>query len=258
VGVANIQSGEIGTDPSSETLRGSQSCRRVEPPDFHGAIASQSSEAAAFDGWTDGDLMGALERKNEGAYAELYRRHFPSVAAVARMILGSGGPGDEVVADVFVALWLSPATFDPKRGSLPTFLRLRARRCSIDVLRSEMSRTRREQRDDCVSGLSPAPAVDSAVLASERAADLRAAVAALRPGEREAIRLAFFEGMTYQAVAAFLNVAEGTVKSRIRSGLRHLSSSDAVLVYRDVESPQAAKNLSSVRVDCEAPDLGEA
>jgi RNA polymerase sigma factor (sigma-70 family) len=252
VGVANIQSGEIGVDPSSETLGGPQSRQRVEPPDFRGAIASQSSEAAAFDGWTDGDLMGALERQNEHAYAELYRRHFPSVAAVARIILGSGGPGDEVVADVFVALWLSPATFDPRRGSLPTFLRLRARRGSIDVLRSEMSRTRRERRDSVI-GLSPAPAVDSAVLASERAADLRAAVADLRPGEREAIRLAFFEGMTYQAVAAFLNVAEGTVKSRIRSGLRHLSWSDAVRVYRDVESPQAAKNLSVVRADWEAP-----
>jgi RNA polymerase sigma factor (sigma-70 family) len=231
------------TGPSAAAPHPSQQCEDPIGRE-HGAATAEGDEVPALASWSDGELMEAVERQSEGAYAELYRRHCGSIAAVTRMILGRGGPGDEVVADVFVALWLSPETFDPSRGSLLSFLRLKAKRRSIDVLRSERSRTRREQRD-WFNGLVPAPGVESGVLASERAFDLRGAVADLRPVEREAIRLAFFEGMTYQAVAAFLNVAEGTVKSRIRSGLRHLSSSDAVRVYREVESPEGVETLSS-------------
>jgi RNA polymerase sigma factor (sigma-70 family) len=220
----------------------------------HRPGASEGDEVPALRGWSDGELMEAVEHQNERAYGELYRRHCGSVAAVTRMILGEGGTGDEVVADVFVALWLSPATFDPSRGSLLSFLRLRARRRSIDVLRSERSRTRREQRD-LWNGLCPPPGVDSGVLASERAVDLRGAVADLRPGEREVIRMAFFEGMTYQAVAACLHVAEGTVKSRVRSGLRHLSSSNVVRVYREIGSPEGIENLLSAGGG--TGDLGE-
>jgi RNA polymerase sigma factor (sigma-70 family) len=190
----------------------------------------------AYSDWSDAALVAAVVARSEDAYVELYRRHRASISAVAGMILANGPGCEEVVDDVFVEVWLSPDNFDAARGSLLGFLRLQARCRSIDVLRSDKSRTRREERDASLE-LVTTPDVDDTVLTSERADELRGAVASLPPVEREAIGLAFFGGMSYRAVAVHLNVAEGTVKSRIRKGLRRLSLSGTVLVYRDGLQP---------------------
>ena len=170
--------------------------------------------------WSDDALMAAVARHHTDAYAELYRRHWASVAATVRTVLGNGAECDDVVADVFVGIWMSP-TFDTARGSLLGFLRLRAKCHSIDVVRAETSRKRREQ-----GGLSaerdPGEDVDSAFLAVETAAALRRAVGLLPAAERQAIQLAFYDGMSYRAVALHLNLPQGTVKSRIRRGLQRL------------------------------------
>jgi RNA polymerase sigma factor (sigma-70 family) len=171
---------------------------------------------------SDAELMAAVALQDEEALAELYRRHRASVAATTRMTLGPQSSCDDVVAEVFVRLWLAPEGFDPARGSLLSFLRLKAKSRSIDVLRSETSRTRRQDADR-YGGHRPEPDVDSRLVATETATELRRAVASLQPGEAEAIQLAYFEGMSYIAVASYLNVAEGTVKSRIRRGLRRLA-----------------------------------
>jgi RNA polymerase sigma-70 factor (ECF subfamily) len=185
--------------------------------------------------WSDVALVAGVARRDEGAYAALYRRHAGSVAAVARMILGNAG-SEEIVDDVFVALWLSPADFDPTRGSLVGYLRMKAKNRSIDVVRCDACRARREQRDSSGDRL-PIAEIESALLDAEQARALRRAVSSLPPGEREAIHLAFFDGMTYRAVAAHLNVAEGTVKSRIRSGLRRLAASIEVRVHHELDAP---------------------
>ena len=176
--------------------------------------------------------------QREDALGELYRRHGASVAAVTRMILGNSPGCDDVVAEVFAALWLSPQSFDPTRGSLLNFLRMKARGRSIDVLRSDTSRRRRED-NDLYSGRAPALDIESSVLASETASELRRAVASLPPAEAEVIHLAYFRGMSYIAVARHLGVAEGTVKSRIRKGLRRLGTT-----LRVEPDPQANQSLS--------------
>jgi RNA polymerase sigma-70 factor (ECF subfamily) len=139
------------------------------------------------------------------------------------MVLGSRADCDDVVAEVFVRLWTSPGQFDPDRGSLLGFLRLRAKGRSIDILRCESNRKRREDNDAYSDNL-PGPDVESTVIAAEAAAELARAIAALPASEQEAIRLAYFGGMSYRAVALHLEEPEGTVKSRIRVGLQHLRS----------------------------------
>jgi RNA polymerase sigma-70 factor (ECF subfamily) len=208
------------------------------PAGHHLVAQPRSKDEPECGDWSDAALVAAIAGKSEDAYTELYRRHRASVAAVTRMILADGPRCEEVVDDVFVDVWLSPEVFDAARGSLLSFLRLKARCRSIDVLRSERSRTRREERDSFAERATT-PEVDAAALATERADELRQAVASLPAGEREAIRLAFFGGMSYRAVAVELNLAEGTVKSRIRKGLRRLSLIGTVLVYRDGRRPEA-------------------
>jgi RNA polymerase sigma-70 factor (ECF subfamily) len=190
---------------------------------------------------SDGDLMNAIALRDEDAFAEVFHRHSASVTAASAMILGRDGRCDDVVAEVFFALWISPQLFDPGRGTLLGFLRLKAKGRSIDVVRSEMAARRRDQNNaaDCP----PDSDVVAHFLSAERAALMRSALDSLPDPQRIPIQLAFFEGKTYAAVARQLGLPEGTVKSRIRNGLQQLRMCREVETYSTQVG--AAGNASS-------------
>jgi RNA polymerase sigma-70 factor (ECF subfamily) len=170
---------------------------------------------------SDADLAVAIGRWNEAALAEAYRRYGGTVQGLARRILGPGGRADDVTQDVFVELWHRPERFDPRRGSLRAFLVTIAHGRAVDLLRSERARTRRELRstgDDAaaISG------IEEQIWNRAISTQLKDAVGSLPEAERRAIELAYFGGHTYREVAALVGQPEGTVKSRIRAGLRHL------------------------------------
>ena len=170
---------------------------------------------------TDGALVSSLVLNDEAAFTELFRRHTRSISAAARLILGNSPLCDDVVAEVFLALWLAPQAFDPARGSLLAYLRMKAKGKSIDILRSETARVRRENAQS--SQRWEVADFDSEMMAGESAVEVLRALASLVPRrENRSTWAAFQRGMTYQMIAAYLGVPEGTIKSRIRSGLRHL------------------------------------
>jgi RNA polymerase sigma-70 factor, ECF subfamily len=174
-----------------------------------------------LDGASDAALLVAVGRWNDSALAELYRRHGGAVHGLARRVLGSGGRADEVTQDVFVDLWRRPEIFDPNRGSLRSFLLTVAHRRSVDVVRSESSRAAREERNarDTAEG---SYNLENQVCDLVVAEQVKQVVSALPDSERRVIELAYFGGHTYREVAAILSEAEGTVKSRIRRGLRRM------------------------------------
>jgi len=184
--------------------------------------------------WSDLDLVACLSNEGGDAYAELYRRHSASVAAVARMILANDERCQDVVAEVFVGLWFYPEKFEPSRGSLLAFLRMKARGRSIDMVRSETARKRRQEGEDRADGRYQTDS-DALLIGAESALVVRDALALLPRDEREPIYFAFFCGLAYKDVARRLNLPEGTVKSRIRAGLRHLQTNDQLLLLRDAE-----------------------
>jgi RNA polymerase sigma-70 factor (ECF subfamily) len=170
--------------------------------------------------YSDLELVEAVVLRDAEAFNEIYRRHSHSVVTTAKMVLGNSTVCEDVVAEVFLAFWLKPDSFDPTRGSLLGFLRLKTRGRSIDIVRSDVSRRRREE-SDCRADRRYVSYPDDGILAVGAAEQLHQALSALIDREREPIELAFFTGMTYKDVAEQLNVAEGTIKSRIRSGLRN-------------------------------------
>lgn len=173
-------------------------------------------------GAEDAELVQAVAGRDELALAELYRRHAAGAFAVAVRILRHADQAEDVVQDLFVRLWDHPGHFDPQRGSLRSFLLLQARTRSLDVLRAEGARRRREQADG-VADISVTPGNPELETLSEAAVgEVRAAISVLTPSEREAIELAFFGGLTYREVAEVLGAPEGTVKSRIRLGLQRM------------------------------------
>jgi RNA polymerase sigma-70 factor (ECF subfamily) len=170
---------------------------------------------------SDLQLVDGVLLRHEDALAEIYHRYGSPVAAAARMVLGNSSASEDVVAEVFLAFWLKPTSFEPERGSLLGFFRMRVRGRSIDFVRSEVARRRREENEAFARGRHRADQDDD-FLSTELAEQIRKALASLVQTEREAIELAFFSQMTYRAVAEYLELPEGTVKSRIRTGLRNV------------------------------------
>ncbi len=170
---------------------------------------------------SDGALVVAIGRWREDALAEAYRRHAGAVFGLAKRVLADPTRAEEIVQEVFLRLWNEPDRFDPERGSLRSYLLAQTHGRAVDMLRSETSRRDREQREArsaAVAGYDIEHEVWDLAVADR----VRDALATLSEDERQAIQLAYFGGHTYREVASILDTPEGTVKSRIRVGLKRM------------------------------------
>jgi len=172
---------------------------------------------------SDAALVVSIGRYQQAALAEAYRRHAGAVFGLAKRLLSDVARAEEVVQEVFVRLWNEPNRYDPDRGTLRSFLLAHTHGRAVDMIRADAARRRREENESLAQaegGYDLAREVWDMALAGH----VRDALSVLQPGERAAIELAYFGGKTYREVADELGEAEGTVKSRIRTGLRRLRS----------------------------------
>jgi RNA polymerase sigma-70 factor (ECF subfamily) len=170
---------------------------------------------------SDAVLVVAISRYRQEALAEAYRRHAGAVFALARRLLSDATLAEEIVQEVFLRIWNQPEKFDPERGTLRSYLLAQCHGRSVDLLRSESSRRLREERDarrTAEKGYD----LEHEVVDLTVAERIKEAMRELPDVEREAIALAYFGGHTYREVADLLDQPEGTVKSRIRAGLKRL------------------------------------
>lgn len=172
---------------------------------------------------SDAALVVSIGRWHDDAMAEVFRRHGGAVFALAKRVLGDTSRAEEIVQEVFVRLWNQPERFDPERGSLRSFLLAQTHGRAVDLLRSDGSRREREARE-ARAAAEAGYDLEHEVWDLAVAERVREAVMALPDDERKAIELAYFGGRTYREVAVELDAPEGTVKSRIRSGLKRMRS----------------------------------
>ena len=169
---------------------------------------------------SDAALVVAIGRWSEEALAEVYRRHGegvlrPRPPALERQGAGGGDPAGGVPAAVEHTRALR------LRAGQPALLLAQTHGRSVDLLRSETSRRRRDERE-AREFTDSGDDIEREVIDLTVSEKVKEVVAALPTDERQAIELAYFRGHTYRQVAVMLQAQEGTVKSRIRSGLRRL------------------------------------
>jgi RNA polymerase sigma-70 factor, ECF subfamily len=169
-------------------------------------------------------LMRRVQRGDRGAFSGIYDATSPRVYGVVKRVLRDPAMSEEVTQEVFVEVWRKAATYDPEYGSVATWVTTVARRRAIDRVRREQS-----QRDR-LEALRREPETSSAdsadVVASTMEVErVRAAIDTLPADQREVIELAFIEGYAHGAIAEQLGLPLGTVKGRVRGGLKRLRGS---------------------------------
>lgn len=169
----------------------------------------------------EADALVRAATGNQQAFAQFYDLVSPSVFGVILKIVHSHAISEEVAQEVFVELWRNASTFDPERGSARAWAATVARRRAIDRVRSEQSARRRDD-NDASAARAPAASVSDQVEVDLEREGVAAALSQLGDRQRQAITLAFYGGHSYREVAELLGAPEGTVKTRIRDGLRRL------------------------------------
>jgi RNA polymerase sigma-70 factor (ECF subfamily) len=187
--------------------------------------ARRTAESSSADNTvTDDPLTVLLRRAGRGdqtAFAELYDSLSPLVHGVVLKVVRDPAQSEEVTQEVFVELWRLAARFDETRGSVTSWVATVAHRRAIDRVRSEQSSRDRVARQ--VSNIvRDYDDVSDEVESKFERVRVRRALERLSGVQREAVELAYFGGHTYREVAVLLEVAEGTVKTRIRDGMIRL------------------------------------
>jgi RNA polymerase sigma-70 factor, ECF subfamily len=184
---------------------------------------------------SDAQLVTAIARYNEIALAEVYRRHGGAVYGLAKRVLSNAAEAEDVTQEIFLRLWNQPDRFDPSRGSLRSFLLAQSHGRAVDSVRSLNSRRLRENRD-AEDTATAAYDLQHEVWDLSVADQVSSAMNDLPSEERRVIELAYFDGYTYSEVAQLLSQPEGTVKSRIRNGMRRMR---AMLVEAGIQGVDA-------------------
>jgi len=166
-------------------------------------------------------LMQRVQRGDDAAFAALYDGLAGVVFGTVKRVLRDPAMSEEVTQEVFVELWRTAARFDPERASVSTWAITIARRRAVDRVRREQS-----QRDRIERSATQRPilvdSTDDTVLSSMDAERVGRALAELPEEQRVVIEMAFIDGDSHGEIAERLDIPLGTVKGRVRLGLKKL------------------------------------
>ena len=176
----------------------------------------------------DADLVLRIAQGDDRALGLLYDRFGGVLYAVAFRVVGQQADAEEVVMEAFAQAWREATRFDQARGSVAAWLTMMTRSRALDLVRSQ---SRRERITDTAAREEPAagpamsagfPSPGTTVLDEERKRAVSSALAALSPPQRQAIELAYYEGLSQSEIAGRLKEPLGTIKTRMRLGMQKL------------------------------------
>jgi RNA polymerase sigma-70 factor (ECF subfamily) len=180
----------------------------------------------------DAELLQRVGTGDEGAIEALYERYGGSCYRLARRILDDAQLAEDVVQQVFLALWQGTG-YDPRRGAVSTWLLSMTHHKAVDSVRREGNRRRRTASDQALLEQAAAgPGPEDEAWARWRAERTREALRTLPAEQREVLLLAYYGGYTQREIADMTGLPLGTVKSRTLGAMRrmrgHLAGMDDV------------------------------
>jgi RNA polymerase sigma-70 factor, ECF subfamily len=169
---------------------------------------------------SDDALAAAFSAHERWAFGEAYRRYAALLYSAAYNVLGNPEEAQDCVADAIAKLWRTPNAYSSARGKLRSFLVVCVRNDAISRRRRQARRARTEERLAAISPDREEFVVDDPIERDR----VRRAVAALPAEQRAPLALAYYGGKTHTEIAAELQEPLGTIKSRIKLGLRKLAA----------------------------------
>lgn len=179
---------------------------------------------ALSDRLSDEMLMALVVQNDSTAFALLYRRHVHAAASLATQMCRRRAIAEEVVQEAFLSCWRSRRHFDRTRGSVRAWVLGIVRNRAIDVLRQNVAHQLASTDNRGVEDLLEADEqTDREVGLRERARELLVALDKLPPEQSCVLTLAYYGGYTQTEIATMLDTPIGTVKGRMRLGLRKMA-----------------------------------
>jgi len=190
---------------------------------------SRKTESVQADEILSG-LIELVARKDEAAMVELYDQTNYLVYGLCLKVLREPSAAEDTMQDIYMQIWRKAATFDSARGNALAWIRTISRSRALDKLRSSKLLLFRENTGAELGNFAcsePWPEQNS--LLSDRAQLVRSSLSRMPLIKRRLIEMAFFDGLTQSEISGQTALPLGTVKSRIRAGLKWLREQLSVL-----------------------------
>ncbi len=166
--------------------------------------------------------MPLVEAADAEAFAALYDRHGRAAFSLAYRMMGERQEAEDVVQEAFIKVWRSAGSYRVGRGSVRTWILSIVHNRGIDQLRSHASRRRTQDKVEASAPKSEPSEAFSETWRNSQRDQVREALNTLPQEQLKILELAYFSGYTHVEIAEQLDLPLGTVKGRMRLGLRKI------------------------------------
>jgi RNA polymerase sigma-70 factor (ECF subfamily) len=168
----------------------------------------------------DEELMKLVHDGDVRAFEVVFDRHASAAFSLAYRMCGRRAAAEDIVQESFLSLWRSASGYDPRRGSVRSWVLSVVHNRAVDAMRRVGAKAGRDVPDEGIAERLPAAeTTDAEVERRDDARQVRTALDELPPDQRQVIELAYFGGFTHTQIAEMLDLPPGTVKGRMRLGL---------------------------------------
>jgi RNA polymerase sigma-70 factor (ECF subfamily) len=170
----------------------------------------------------DEDLISLVVGSNAEAFATLYDRHGRAAYSLSYRMMGEKQAAEDLVQDAFLKVWRGAGSYRTERGSVRTWILSIVHNRGIDQLRSLASRRRTQNKVEASAPKSEPSEAFAETWSNSQREQVREALGTLPPEQLKILELAYFSGYTHVEISELLDLPLGTVKGRMRLGLKKL------------------------------------
>ena len=170
----------------------------------------------------DEDLISLVVGSNAEAFATLYDRHGRAAYSLSYRMMGEKQAAEDLVQDAFLKVWRGAGSYRTERGSVRTWILSIVHNRGIDQLRSLASRRRTQNKVEASAPKSEPSEAFARTWSNSQREQVREALGTLPPEQLKILELAYFSGYTHVEISELLDLPLGTVKGRMRLGLKKI------------------------------------